>query len=369
MKRNNTNRDISINYRNLFYMLCYATKYLNKLEFADADIEDVQGTHDMLAYLLCKSFELLIKNGYIKEYDIIEVITDHPDGEIDIQKSMELGVYAEGKLVCRQNKLVIDNIYNQYIKAAINLLLTLSNDLKTPINSRLIYKLRIYKDVLDKVSHLEDAHNFNIDIDSAKLHYKPVLEVAQIIFEEYIIWDRNDKDTNPDKRRSLFKINDSGALCYIFEEFGRNFYQKEYKKAHGEKKSYNIDNEGFSKANYKDEVDLYLKNDKDICVIDFKWYKEYNNKFTKRNIAADVRHQIESYIDRIDYSENYDEQYKMLNGVAILAVDNDYPDIPSASFKANRRTNTVIRYRGLNINKDFKSIKQQLIDIADEVFK
>lgn len=359
-----------INYRNLFYMLCYATKYLNKLEFADADVEDVQGTHDMLAYLLCKAFELLIKNGYIKEYDIVEVITDHPDGEIDIQKSMELGVYAEGKLVCKQNKLVIDNIYNQYIKAAINLLLTMSNSLvdvdkqSKTFNSNIIRKLKSYRNILSKVSHLTDFEHYNIDIESAKEHYKPVLEISNIIFKQYIIWSKY-KDVNrnnmEDKKKSLFDINDPSALCYIFEEFGRKFYYTEYRdKAKGSRPSYKV----YDRSN---ELDLLLISNKENLanIVDFKWYGDVNTG------RIDIERQLLDY--SISFRENHKKEYNIFT-TAIMAVDTMDLSRKISNrkkyFDRDRygvKVKMAIRY--VNVNDTFESIKQQLINIADEVFK
>lgn len=355
----NKSKSSKIKYRNIFYMLCYATKYLDKLEFSEADEEDVQGTHDLLAYILCKSFELLINNGYIKEYDIVEVITEYPDGEIDIQKSIELGVYAEGKLVCRQNRLVIDNMYNQYIKAAINLLLTLSNDLEKQINHNLIKKLKEYRNILNKVSYLDNAEHVEINIDEAKEHYKPVLTVASIIYREFLVLSNYNPD-DENKRKSLFDIDDPNVLCFIFEEFGRSFYYKEYNyKAKGSRPTYTVSGE------YRlNKLDLLLTSNKVGIhnIVDFKWYGDAETSKTS------IERQLLDY--SVSVKGNNRDGYKIF-ATGIMAVDKFNSHINNDQKYIYRNVNGVelkwvIRY--VNVNDTFDAIKKQLIDIADEVF-
>ena len=135
-------------------MISYCIDELAKFKDANINYEKVNCLNDLLAELLCKSFETLCKNGYLKEYRREQLVTNKPHGSLDIPKSVETGSLSRGNIVCKVNNLNIDNKLNQVIKAAFSILIDTNKTCSNKINSETVTRLNSYRAMLKDVSNI-----------------------------------------------------------------------------------------------------------------------------------------------------------------------------------------------------------------------
>lgn len=348
----NGGRISKIVWKNIYYMICYCVEELNYFEEADISYEDIKGTHNLLAKLLINTFNKVYSQGYIKKFIKEEIITDKPYGEINIVKSIETGVYGQGKLVCSVDKLDIDNKYNQIIKAAFNLLIMTDGNIDSPIDRRLMLELIRCKSLLNKVSDIELTHETIKISGDIPDYYKPVLVVAKFILDEWLFYDKTDI------YRSL-ELNDKIRLAYIWEKFLRR-YIREYmlsdKYSHLE---YDVLKTVIDDGYTNREIDLIVKSNKckNIIVGDAKWYD--NEIGSVENVD-----QIYTYSSRIK------EKNKKNNviGILLYACSNKktYEAKPVQRHKGNKDAEYLSIKYFINVNQDFDKIKEDINNIVDK---
>lgn len=258
----------NITWNNIYYMICFCPDELIYFDEALIDNEDINGTHDLYAMLLCSSFEILIRNGYIRKYTNEEISTTKPYGRLNIAKSIQTGAYNKGQMICNVDKLNINNKINQIIKSTFTILIESNNIIDEKISDKLIAKLKLYKDMLKQV----DDININYYILNSKIDipewYKPIFAVCRMILNDWLAFDSKGKIR-------LLELNDQKRLCYIFEKFLRQYIKIRYPNIKVEKRT-------FKHSNGDPMTPDIIMTDtvnKRILVLDAKWYEsEETNK-------------------------------------------------------------------------------------------
>lgn len=262
----------NIEWKNIFHMMCYAVDELKHFNPSKVGDDDLKGTHDLLATLLCYSFELVNDNGYIKRYNTVEVLTDRPYGMINLEKSMMTGEYYRGNMYCNVNQLDINNKYNQIIKLAFSLLIDSNNIIDGKIDSNLMTRLISYRSILSKVSNIEpDVSLLELE-NSIPEWYKPIYVVCSFIINNWLAKDA-------DGKHSLLSLNDQSILKYIFEKFLREYYKNNHTELSISKHALSFDNGDYVIP------DIIIVDDVNsrIIVMDAKWYEK--EKFSNSNLA------------------------------------------------------------------------------------
>ncbi|MBO5388176.1 MAG: hypothetical protein J6A59_08555 [Lachnospiraceae bacterium] len=328
----------NIEWRNIYYFLCYAVDELQYFVPKDINYENIQGTHDLLAELLCNSFEVVYSNGYLKEYRREEIVTDKPYGSIDIVKSTQTGNFGQGKLVCQVDTLDTNNELNQIVKSAFTVLIDSNKVVNDKINPKLMTKLINYRRVLDDVDNISITREILNKYRDIPEWYKPIIVVAKFILEEWLALDKTGT-------KRLLYLDDDNRLGWLWQKFLDRFYQKEmpeYKVDHP-----NLGRQGSRKL-LPDIVLVNTKSNKAL-VTDAKWYETLENISSNANF-----NQIYVYTDK------YFEQYKTVTTGILL-----YAQSESFMHDIEHEENFDIISYEIGVNKDFELIKQELKDIAN----
>lgn len=248
-------------WQNIYYMLCYCVDELAYFNDAYIDYEELNGTHDLLAALLCNSFELLYKNGYIKEYNKEQIITSKPRGRVNIPKSIEKGSIGSAKLVCNVSNIGIDSELNRIIKASFSILIESNKLVDDKINKNLMAKLYRYREMLDNVSDIEISLRELYSITELPEWYRPIFTVCKLIWNDWIAFDK-------EGNHRLLELNDNKRLCYIWQKYLLEFCKREYSK-------YKVHNPVFGEGRHQWRTDLIIENkrNKFALIADAKWYE------------------------------------------------------------------------------------------------
>ena len=321
---------------NIYYMICYCVEELSYFKDAYIDDEEINGTNDLLATLLCRAFELLYKNGYIKDYNQEQVVTDKPRGRLNIPKSVSSGQLGRAKLVCNVSNIGIDTQLNRIIKASFSVLIESDKANDDKMNRNLKAKLYRYIGMLDNVSDVQVSLNELYEITEVPEWYKPIFAVCKLIWGDWIALDKEGNNR-------LFELNDRNRLAYIWQKFLFNLAKKELPE-------YKVYRPSFPGIRHNWNTDLVIEDtaNKYALIADAKWYEK--SAMSTANMS-----QVNTYESK--YLHKYSD--RQTDGLVIYASDND-TTVFSPEPMDNGKTVTEIL---INVNQDSEHMKNDILNI------
>lgn len=328
-----------LEWKNIYYMLCYCVDELVYFEPSKIDHEEINGTHDLLAALLCNSFEVLYRNGYIKEYAKEQIVTDKPRGRVNIPKSISTGCIANGKLVCTVSNMNIDNTLNRIIKSAFSILIASNSMIDDKINSQLMTRLYNYKQMLRKVLDIQISYGILNEVRDIPEWYKPVMVVCKFIINDWLAFDISGK-------HRLLELRDEQRLCYIWQKYLFEFCKRKYR-------GYKVYNPVFGEGRHQWRTDLIIedKSNKLAVIADAKWYETSSMSTTNIN-------QVNAYESKYMHKNpNYSTV-----GLVIYA-SSDETEVLEPEIMDNGKTVTEVL---ININQDKEQLEKDIKDIVDQ---
>jgi 5-methylcytosine-specific restriction endonuclease McrBC regulatory subunit McrC len=341
----------NLEWKNIYYMVCYCIDELQYFKPSYIDHEELNGTHDLLAALLTKSFEVLIKNGYIREYNKNSIVTDRPRGNINIPKSIQTGSYGKGKLNCNVTNFDMNNKLNQVIKAAFSILISTNNVVDDKIDKKLLARLNEYREMLRKVDDISIDNKTLESINDIPQWYKPIMVVCGLIINDWITLDSTGK-------HRLLELDDKARLCYIWQKYGYEYCLLELpKRIPGckiSKPTYEDGDKKDANGNWVPSIrhlDLLIENpkEKSALIVDFKWYENEN----------------------ADSTSNRDQANKYCN--LYIAEHSDYDVVGALFMASNSETDCVGRTHtngiatfsyNININQSMDKLNTDILNTA-----
>ena len=323
-------------WQNIYYMLCYCVDELVYFNDAYIDYEELNGTHDLLAALLCNSFELLYKNGYIKEYNKEQIITGKPRGRVSIPKSIEKGSIGSAKLVCNVSNIGIDSELNRIIKASFSILIESNKLVDDKINKNLMAKLYRYREMLDNVSDIEISLRELYSITELPEWYRPIFTVCKLIWNDWIAFDK-------EGNHRLLELSDNKRLCYIWQKYLFNLAKHKFSE-------YKVYRPSFSGIRHNWQTDLVIEdiNKKYALIADAKWYETSDMSTTNMS-------QVNTYESK--YLHKYSD--RTTDGIVVYASNSDTTIFPPEPMDNGKTVTEVL----ININQDKDSMKKDILDI------
>ena len=328
-----------LEWKNIYYMICYCVDELVYFEDSNIDYEDLKGTHDLLAALLCSSFETLYKNGYIKEYNKEQIVTDKPRGRVDIPRSISKGHIGKSKLDCRVSNLSIDSKLNRIIKSAFSILIDTNSRIDDKIDSKLIAKLNTYRNLLRHVSDIQISYSELKDLSEIPQWYRPIISVCKFILYDWLAFDSEGK-------HRLLELKDEKRLCYIWQKYLFQFCKIRYSE-------YKVNRPVFGSGRHTWKTDLVIadKKNKVALIVDAKWYE--SSSMSTANIA-----QVNTYESKyMNKHKNY-----TTNGLLLYASSNQ-TKIYEPEMMDNGKAVTEVE---ININQDKESLENDILNIIEQ---
>jgi 5-methylcytosine-specific restriction endonuclease McrBC regulatory subunit McrC len=307
--RNRTN----IPWKNIFYMIRYATDELQYFEPDDIRYERLSGVNELLAAMLLTTLKEVERHGFLRGYESKNIVTSKPSGKIDMLESYRNSSIGKGQLTCRVDRLTIDNEYNRIIKTAIEKLINSNVFGADHIeDENILRKLYYYRNILKNVAEIHVENNLINSIFSLRPSriYKQALTVSAIILEDFLALDE-------EGNYRLMNLNRNERLGYIFEKYIRKFYITNYGSENVEISKKHLQNGSIHR--YPD-VFFEFKNEKRIVMLDAKYYGSGEDTQSSVNMDKMVH-----YCDIIDAKEgiNYPEYkgYSFMGALVYAAIN------------------------------------------------
>lgn len=351
--------------KNIYYMLCYAWNVIDYTDITVCGTEEFDNIYNLLARILIKEVELLLKRGFYKEYVENTETTSSLKGQININDSVQQRTMKSLKMVCIYDEYSENVLFNQIIKA------TLIGFLKSPylakeLQTKIRRILLSFSDIV--LIDVQKKHFSMIKFHRNNLNYLVIINVCKL-FKYGLIANMNDGENR------FANFISEEHMQTVYEKFLLNFYKlnldKNIYKVHAPsiqwKLDTNEDNEW--EGLFEDEdnpgnrrTDIVVENNqKNIqFIIDAKYYKETLVKkyYSEDELTYRTSHlnQVRGYLLDSDYSG------KKVGALLYPALNTDL-----SKGKIIRITDTPIIIKTIDLNFDWKDLKDDLLSFIHKV--
>lgn len=338
-----------IKIKNVYHMLAYAYRVLQKTNYEKLDVEEFEYTSDLFAAILATGISDLIKRGLGREYvDKTEPLRS-PRGKINVALSVKQQTMLNKQLVCSFDEYTENFYLNQILKSTALLLI------KTPEvsakNKRYLKKALLYFSNVDEINYRRIQWS-SIKYDRNNATYRMLISICYLVIEGLLL-------TEQEGNRRLAKFMDSQKMHQLFEKFVLEYYRKHYPqfRASASYVNWNVD-DGIVDFLPIMKTDITLQHQGKTLIIDTKYYEytmQRNSYYDSRSFHSHNLYQIFTYVKNKDYTNS-----GYASGV-LLYAKTDEEIVPDNEFllSGNR-----IAVKTLDMNMDFLNIEEQLNQLA-----
>lgn len=338
--------------QNIFYMLTYAFKVLNKQSYKRIATETFENTGDMFAAILIKGVSIQIKRGLHRDYLNRTEPMSSPRGKMHISDSIKTQSILKKELVCTYDEFSVNSYMNCIIKTTIELLVKsdISTERKKQMRKLLIY----FKDVepLDI-----QTINWKISFNQNNQSYQMLISICYLVIKGLL-------QTNSSGTNKLMDFLDDQRMSRLYEQFLLNYYKKHFPefKVTASQIPWSLD-DGMSAMLPIMQSDIQIQKGNDVLIIDAKFYrKTTQTQFDIHKIHSNNLYQIFTYVKNKDYE--FGDEPHTVSGL-ILYAKTDHEIQPNNIFQMH---GNQISVKTLDLNVDFTEIKAQLEDILATIF-
>lgn len=280
--------------QNIYFLLCYAWNHLQELKYAEVRSEECDRIWDLLAKVLIRGSQQLVKRGLHRNYILECERLFKPKGKLLFWEDIRKRSFATPVKTCQFDELSPNVLPNQIIAATFKTLARhtgLSND------NRL--GLKDASTVFSSFSPLplRAQHFRRVRLNSNMRHYRFVLNVCELIYQHALPTE------DPGAIRFRDFDRDEATMGELFEQFVRNFYAKEQSqyKISASHVRWDVDETG-STAGGLDllpgmKTDICLESANDKLIIDCKFYQDaFQHPHDTRKFISDHLYQLFSYL-------------------------------------------------------------------------
>ena len=206
---------------NLYYVLCYAWKRLDRLEAVPDDVR--ASTFDLpqnlLARLLHDSFSQVLRRGLDRGYRERAEDTRRPRGKLDLQSTTRRALRMRGQVRVRYEELSRDVLHNRIVKTTIQRLASVER-LNADLKERLARLVQRIADI-GEVDLREDLFR-RVQIHRNNADYGFLLDLCRLIARHLFLEAR----TGAVRFRDF--TTDEQEMGRLFEDFVRGFLRTEH---------------------------------------------------------------------------------------------------------------------------------------------
>lgn len=337
-------------------MLAYVYPDLSKKQYANLAIEKFDYIEDLLTGILIKGVNYQLKKGLYTDYQENEEVLSVIRGKIVLQETIKQIFTGKKQIYCQFDELSYDNVFNKIIKATILILLRnnkIKKDYKLIIKKYLQYFAKVENiDLVNvKWKQLENYYHRN------NISYKFLMNICHLIYDKYILSDKQGD-------KYLGDFIDDIHMANLYEKFVLNYYKKHYPelKAKSENIIWNVDGDEQALLFLPImRTDITLTYEDKTLIIDTKFYQRSLMKHGKYE-SSHLKHHSDNLYQIFTYVKNKDKVNSgKIKGLLLYAQTIQEGDINHKYMMGKNE----IYVRTLNLNQDFKGIKNQLADIAN----
>lgn len=328
-------------------MLCYVFQNLQQSKYKTCEIENFDNARDLFAEILIKGISQELKKGLGKEYILKQTQLSNPKGKFNITESIKNLAIQKKQLVCDYDEFSINSYLNKIIKTTSILLIKSDISLE---RKKLLKRLMIYFNEVEELNPF--TINWKIQFNKNNQTYKMLIHICWLVIKGLIQSNDNGQ----------FKINDfidEQRMCRLYEKFILEFYKKEYPslKVSSSQIKWALDDDDDDYMLPLMQSDIMIETKNKVLIVDAKYYEHSTQKrFNTITLHSNNLYQIYTYV------KNKSVCGKQVSGVLLYAKTNETV-LPNKSYLMDGNKISAIT---LDLNCDFKDIKQQLFGIINE---
>ena len=343
--------DKNIFIKNVYYMLAYAFQELQRDIYTEMAGEDFDNIYQLFAEILAKGISHQLKQGLHKSY--VAKNDDLPTlkGKLDINGTIQNRIQRRMVMSCTYDDLSENNAFNQIFKTTAELLIN-----ERTVKSRqrqVLRKLMLFFANVDTVDVTRIKWS-RLRFDRNSRTYQMLLNICYFVIKDLLM-------TTETGNHKMFGFSDEN-MSRLFEKFVLEYYIRWHSelKPKAKKIEWNIDYEASDTTLLPDmKTDILLQGARRTLIIDTKYYgNNLQQQFDKWTINSPNIYQIHSYV------MNYDKNHTGKVDGMLLYAKTDADIQPDGKVVTN--DGNILKFRVLDLNKDFNDIKSQLETIAKD---
>lgn len=277
-------------------MLCYVWHRLEEKDAVNIARKDEKDIYNLLARILLKRLQLLIKRGFYKEYVSVQENMPTIRGQISFPESLNELTFKQAKMYCNFDELSHNILHNQIIKTTLYHLMR--HRLVDPENLEEIQRIYPYFQEIQMIRLTRRTFK-QVRVHRTNQQYGFLIDICKFLFDS-LLMSRDEKSV---ERFTQFNQN-TREMAYLFEDFVRNFYKQELLnskvgskhilwKASGDDLSYLP----------RMETDISIETNGQMIIIDTKFYQNtLSTNLTSEKLISANLYQVFAYISNFESS-------------------------------------------------------------------
>lgn len=351
--------------KNIYYMICYAWNVTDYTDETVCGTEEFDNIYNLLARILVKEVELLLKRGFYKEYVEKSETTSHLKGKININESVQKRTMKSMKMVCVYDEYSENVLFNQIIKSTLLDFLKYSY-LAKELQAKIRNVLLSFNDI--DLINVQKKHFSMLRFHRNNLNYLVIMNVCKL-FKYGLIVDMNDGESR------FANFISEEQMQTVYEKFILNFYKMHLDRAiykvHAPSIQWKLDTgednewEGLfeeedNPGNRRTDIVVENNMNKIQFIIDAKYYKE---TLVKKYYSEDELTYRASHLNQVrGYMLDSDFVGKKVGALLYPALNTDL-----SNGKIIRITGTPIIIKTIDLNADWKDLKDDLLTFIHKV--
>ncbi len=337
--------------KNIYYMLSYAFRVLQRDEFTSMETEEFENIHDLFAAILALGIGRQLKQGLYREYQDVQENLPTIRGKIHLLQSMRNHIVRKQLMCCEFDELTENNEFNQIIKCTAMLLMShpkVRKDRQNQLKRQLLFFTTI--DRIDLLSVDWNRLIFHRNNET----YRLLLGICELVVKGMLL------STEKGAHRLASFVNER-ELSNLYERFILAYYQQEhpYLKPRASQIQWDIQNDNYQYLPIM-QTDSTLTYQNKTLIIDAKFYSSTLQRYYQsQTIHSDNLYQIYAYVKNRAATRPNEE----VSGLLLYARTTDalQPDI---SYQMGDNTISV---KTLDLHRDFIHIANQLDEIVESL--
>lgn len=339
-------KDKGIVIQNIYYMLTYAFRVLQKNNYAHIAGEPFEHIHDLFAALLAEGVAAQLKQGLHRQYQ--ERLDSLPllRGKLAINDTINNRMHRKALLGCEFDELSENNIYNQILKTTLTFL-GQARDVKRENKSKLHRVLLFFRDI----STIEPSSiKWNtLPIYRGNQSYRMLMNLCHLILTDLLM-------TTEEGSYKLMELSDQN-MNLLYERFILEYYKMHHPYLKPKARIIHwLLEEGTPDHLPIMQTDTTIQFEDKTLIIDAKYYGNSMRKsYDKFVYHSHNLYQIFSYVKNLDK-----DQSGKVSGMLLYAKTNERVT-PDEDLVVS---GNMISIKTLDLDQPFQVITKQLDDLV-----
>ncbi len=333
---------------NVFYLLCYAWKFIGERDLVKVDeLDQLNAVHDLYGKVLTTGFFHLARQGLDRGYLDFQDDIGGVRGRINLSDTTKRALRAQGRISCEFEELTYDVLHNRILRSTLHSMLRLGN-LDRGIASDVRKAFRRMEGITE-VSLSKRVFN-QVQLDRNRRYYRLLLSVCRLIHELLLIDERSGQTT--------LSAIDSSRMYQLYENFVINFYAREQNiyKVNSPSRVIKWQDTGTQKQYLSKiprmEADVILEAPHRRIIVDTKFYQEtLGGKMGDKLHSANL-YQMLAYLRNREATESNGARHE---GLLLYPTTEEHVSIDV------QLEGHLIRARTIDLAEDWRSIHESML--------